>query len=43
VAAPRAGLNPEQTRRAQANALEMAFLPKEEKAALLQRKRKQLI
>jgi adenosine deaminase len=41
VAAPRAGLSPEQARRAQANALEMAFLPEEEKAALLQRKRAQ--
>jgi adenosine deaminase len=42
VAAPRAGLSPEQARRAQANALEMAFLPEEEKAALLQRKRAQI-
>ena len=41
VAAPRAGLRPEQARRAQANALHMAFLPEEEKAALLQRKRAQ--
>ncbi len=34
----RAGLSPEQARKAQANALEMAFLPAEEKAALCARK-----
>lgn len=34
VAAPRAGLTPEETRQAQANGLEMAFLPATEKAAL---------
>ena len=39
VAAPRAGLTPEQTRQAQANALEMAFLPEPEKQELLARKR----
>ena len=38
VAAPRAGLTPQQTRRAQANALEMAFLPEEEKKVLLAKK-----
>jgi adenosine deaminase len=38
VAAPGAGLTPEQTRRAQANALEMAFLPEDEKRALLTRR-----
>ena len=38
VAAPRAGLTPEQTRLAQANALEMAFLSEEEKQALLKKK-----
>mgnify|MGYP001814156166 FL=1 len=38
VAAPRAGLIPEQTRLAQANALEMAFLSEEEKQALLKKK-----
>ena len=38
VAAPRAGLTPEQTRLAQANALEMAFLSEEEKKALLKKK-----
>ena len=38
VAAPAAGLTPEQTRQAQANALEMAFLPDAEKAALRRRK-----
>ena len=38
VAAPRAGLTPEQTRSAQANALEMAFLSADEKAGLLRRK-----
>jgi len=35
VAAPRAGLSPEQTRQAQANALEMAFLSQDEKKSLL--------
>lgn len=39
VAAPRAGLTPEQARQAQANALEMAFLPPEEKAVLLKKKK----
>jgi len=34
VAAPRVGLAPAQTRQAQRNALEMAFLPEREKAAL---------
>jgi adenosine deaminase len=34
VAAPRAGLGPAQTRQAQVNALEMAFLPEREKAEL---------
>jgi len=38
VAAPRAGLTPQMTRQAQVNALEMAFLPEEEKRALLSRK-----
>lgn len=38
VAAPLAGLNPELTRQAQANALEMAFLPDDEKRGLLERK-----
>jgi adenosine deaminase len=38
VAAPRAGLSPAQTRLAQANALEMAFLTEQEKRALLQRR-----
>jgi adenosine deaminase len=38
VAAPRAGLSPAQTRQAQANALEMAFLPEPEKHALLRKK-----
>jgi adenosine deaminase len=38
VAAPAAGLTPAMTRRAQANALEMAFLPDEEKQALLRRR-----
>ena len=37
VAAPRAGLSAGQTRRAQANALEMAFLSRQEKQALLER------
>jgi adenosine deaminase len=37
VAAPRAGLTPTQTRQAQANALEMAFLSAAEKQALLER------
>lgn len=38
VAAPAAGLTPEQTRQAQANALEMAFLSVEEKEALRARR-----
>lgn len=38
VAAPAAGLSPEQTRQAQRNALEVAFLTKEEKNALLAKK-----
>ena len=38
VAAPAAGLSPEQARKAQANALDMAFLSSEEKAALRARK-----
>jgi len=38
VAAPRAGLSPQMTRQAQANALEMAFLPEEEKHSLLEKK-----
>ena len=38
VAAARAGLSPQQTRQAQANALEMAFLTEQEKKALLQRR-----
>jgi adenosine deaminase len=37
VAAMRAGLDPEHTRRAQRNALEMAFLPEWEKAGLRER------
>jgi adenosine deaminase len=37
VAAPRAGLTPAQTRQAQANALEMAFLSENEKETLRQR------
>lgn len=37
VAAPSAGLTPTQTRQAQVNALEMAFLPEHEKRSLLQR------
>ena len=39
VAAPRAGLSAEQARRAQANALEMAFLPAGEKQALLDKRK----
>jgi adenosine deaminase len=39
VAAARAGLSPAQTRKAQANALEMAFLSQQEKAALLEKHR----
>jgi adenosine deaminase len=39
VAAPAAGLTPEMTRQAQANALEMAFLPAGEKLAMKRRKR----
>jgi len=38
VAAPAAGLSPQEARRAQANALEMAFLSADEKAALLRRR-----
>ena len=38
VAAPMAGLSPQMTRQAQANALEMAFLPKEEKKAIVENK-----
>ncbi len=38
VAAPRAGLTPEMIRQAQRNALEIAFLGKEEKEALLKHK-----
>jgi adenosine deaminase len=38
VAAARAGLSPQMTRQSQANALEMAFLPEEEKRALVQRR-----
>ena len=38
VAAPAAGLSPEQIRQAQHNALELAFLSSEEKAALLKSK-----
>jgi adenosine deaminase len=38
VAAPLAGLSPQMTVQAQANALEMAFLPEEEKRALLEKK-----
>ena len=38
VAAPRAGLNAAMTRQAQANALEMAFLPESEKRTLLEKK-----
>lgn len=40
VAASLAGLSPRMTRQSQANALEMAFLPEEEKRDLLNRKRK---
>jgi len=38
VAAVRAGLSPQMTRQSQANALEMAFLPEDEKRALLKRR-----
>jgi adenosine deaminase len=38
IAAPRAGLTPAMTRQAQANALEMAFLPEHEKRALRRKK-----
>ena len=38
VAAPRAGLSPQQTRQAQANALEMAFLSEQEKNDLFLKK-----
>jgi adenosine deaminase len=38
VAAPKAGLTPAMTRQAQANALEMAFLPEEEKRVLAAKK-----
>jgi adenosine deaminase len=40
VAAPAAGLTPGMTRQAQANALEMAFLPEQEKQQLSLRKKK---
>jgi adenosine deaminase len=43
VAAPRAGLSPAQTRQAQANALEMAFLSESEKQALRQNLRSEKI
>ena len=39
VAAPSAGLDPQMTRQAQANALEMAFLSKDEKRILLEKSR----
>ena len=39
VAAVRAGMSQQMTRQSQANALEMAFLPEEEKLALLKRNR----
>jgi adenosine deaminase len=39
VAAVKAGLSPRMTRQSQANALEMAFLPEDEKRALLKRHR----
>jgi len=38
VAAVKAGLSPRMTRQSQANALEMAFLPEDEKRALLEKK-----
>lgn len=38
IAASRAGLSPQMTRQAQINALEMAFLPDDEKRALLDKK-----
>lgn len=41
VAAPRAGLSPQQTRQAQVNALEMAFLSDQEKSDLLLKKQQQ--
>jgi adenosine deaminase len=40
VAAPAAGLTPAMARKAQANALEMAFLPAEEKQRLQEGKKK---
>jgi len=40
VAAPLAGLSPQMTLQAQANALEMAFLPEAEKRAILEKKMK---
>jgi len=40
VAAVRAGMSPQMTRQSQANALEMAFLPEEEKRALFEPKNK---
>jgi adenosine deaminase len=43
VAAPAAGLTPEQIRQAQRNALEVAFLADDEKRALLARKAGDLI
>jgi adenosine deaminase len=39
IAAPAAGLTPEQIRQAQCNALEIAFLPEAEKQSLLSKKR----
>ena len=39
VAAVRAGLSPQMTRQSQVNALEMAFLPEDEKRALLEQHR----
>ena len=38
IAAPRAGLTPQMTRQAQINALEMAFLPDDEKRVLAEKK-----
>jgi len=42
VAAPLAGLSPQMTLQAQANALEMAFLPEAEKRAILEKKMKSI-
>ena len=39
IAAPAAGLSPEQIRQAQINALETAFLSEDEKAALREKRR----